>query len=144
MTNTSENRMAAPCGTWCQICVCVQAKDSPELMESLVARGIPREKLPCPGCREVEGLCPVLPEPCATYRCAVDHGVNFCHECDEFPCEKLNPAAHRAEVLPHNIKIYHLCYQKQHGLTAWKEAAPEIQKRYFQGVMKVGRGPVLE
>ncbi len=143
MKTTNENRMAAPCGTYCEICFAHQAEANATVIDSLVARGIPRDRFPCPGCREVQGACPVLETPCSTYRCAVEKGVNFCHECADFPCDKLNPAAHRAETLPHNIKIFHLCYQKQHGLEAWKNKAADIQRRYYKGVMKVGEGPVL-
>jgi len=144
MNTTNANRMAAPCGTYCQICVCVKAADDPALMASLLAKGFPAEKLPCPGCREVKGACSALGAPCATYRCAAERGFDFCNECSDYPCERLNPAAHRADVLPHNIKIFHLCYQREHGLEAWKEKAQAIQDRYYQGVMKVGEGPVME
>lgn len=144
MTVNEENRMAAPCGTYCAICVCVRAKDDPGLMTALLAKGFPREKIPCPGCREVRGECPALGVPCATYACAESHGVDFCHECADFPCKRLNPAAHRADVLPHNVKIFQLCYQQRHGLEAWKRNAAAIQERYYKGVMKVGEGPVMD
>lgn len=145
MKTTDQNRMAAPCGIYCEICPLALTRDNPGLMEAMVARGIPRENLPCPGCRDVKGVCPVLGAgvTCQTYRCAAEKGVEFCYECAEFPCNKLNPAAHRADLLPHNTKVFHLCYMKQHGLEAWKEKAADIQNRYYKGVMKVGEGPVL-
>ena len=144
MTITDENRMAAPCGTYCAICVCVKAKDNPAIRDALLAKGFPAEKIPCPGCREVKGECPALGVTCATWRCATERGVDFCHQCRDFPCERLNPAAHRAETLPHNIKIFHLAYQTAHGLEAWKAKAESIQERYYKGVMMIGAGPVMD
>lgn len=141
---TDENVLTAPCGLYCGECVAYRAKDDPALLESLVERGLPREKLPCPGCRLGKGNCPALGCDCETYVCAESRGVEFCHECAEFPCAKLNPAADRANALPHNIKIYNLCCIKHQGLAEWLRRAPEIHKRYFQGKMVIGKGPQIE
>jgi hypothetical protein len=145
MTITEENRMAAPCGTYCAVCPCAKAGEDRRIMETFLAKGFPREKLPCPGCRKLLGECPAI-EPgtrCVTYDCIAGRGLDFCHECADFPCGRLSPAAHRADVLPHNIKIFHLCYQARHGLEAWKKEAEAIQERYYKGVMRIGEGPAI-
>jgi len=136
--------LAGPCGIYCGECECHQAANIPALLEYLVSRGIQRDRLPCPGCRSLEGNCPVLQETCATYACAQANKVDFCYECLDFPCAKLNPAAERADVLPHNLKVFSLCSLKQQGLEAWSEQYPELKRRYFKGRMVVGRGPQLE
>ncbi len=139
---SKEFIMTAYCGISCGDCECHKAKDDPKLMEYLTGRGI--QNLPCEGCREVEGKCPVLGGVCETYQCAADKKVDFCYECDEFPCSKLNPAADRANLLPHNLKVYNLCYIQRHGLDEFVRHAAEFKGRYYKGKMVVGSGPQME
>jgi hypothetical protein len=135
---------AAPCGIDCSDCELFRAKDDPALMEALIAKGLKRESLPCPGCRPAKGLCPVIAGVCVTYACVEKRGVEFCYECPDFPCEKLNPAAHRADILPHNLKAFNLCFIQRHGLEEFLRAAPGIRRRYYRGKMVIGRGPQVE
>jgi hypothetical protein len=112
-------------------------------MEALAAKGIPREKLPCRGCRNIAGYCPVIEGECSTFDCAAKHGVEFCFECAEFPCVRLNPASDRAAVLPHNMKVFNLCTIRRDGVAGFVRASADLKKRYYQGTMAVGRGPQL-
>jgi hypothetical protein len=120
--------LAGPCGIYCGECECHQAADNPALLEFLVSRGIRRDRLPCPGCRPLEGNCPVLAGTCTTYACAQANKVEFCYDCLDFPC----------------AKVFSLCSLKQKGLEAWSEQYPELKRRYFKGRMVVGSGPQLE
>lgn len=142
MTLSGKGMLAAPCGIYCAECKVYKSKDSPAVQEALVARGLKRESVPCPGCREVKGNCPAVGKTCETYTCSVGKKVSFCFECPGFPCSKLNPAVDRANILPHNMKVFNLCFIKEKGLQKWLEEAPEIQNKYFQGKMVIGRGPV--
>ncbi len=144
MNKGNGSELAAPCGIYCGECKVYRAKDDPVLKEALIAAGIPGEKVPCAGCRPGGGDCPVLTGECATYECVTGRGLDYCYECGDFPCPHLNPAADRANVLPHNIKVFNLCYIRHQGLAAWLEKAPEIQRKYFAGKMSVGSGPQLE
>jgi hypothetical protein len=145
MTQNDRNLAGvAPCGIHCADCGPFLAKDDPAVLEECVARGIKRDRLPCLGCRAVKGNCPVLEETCETYACVSKRGFDFCFECPDFPCDKLNPAAHRAEILPHNLKVFNLCYIQRHGLGAWLKKAPEIKRRYYQGKMAIGKGPQIK
>jgi hypothetical protein len=144
MNDAALMTLAAPCGIFCAECECYKAAETPALLEFLVSKGIERDRLPCPGCRPLEGNCPVLEETCPTYACALANRVDFCHECLDFPCAFLTPAADRAEVLPHNLKVFSLCALKQQGLRDWSVQYPEFKKRYFRGRMAVGRGPQLQ
>lgn len=144
MKVTEENILVAPCGIACGECACYKAKDNSDIMEYLVSKGIPREKLPCLGCREGKGNCPVIGVDCVTYKCVESKGVEFCYECDEFPCTKLCPASDRANILPHNLKAFNLCFIQKQGLQKWLEKAPEIQQRYYMGKMVIGQGPQIE
>ncbi|MEW6515375.1 MAG: DUF3795 domain-containing protein [candidate division FCPU426 bacterium] len=105
-------RQMAPCGLDCGRCVRYQegtvARAARKLAESLegfgqaaprFAKGMPAlERYPefeavlgllagadCPGCRQAPEKCfPV----CAAKDCHSDQGVDFCAECDEFPCQR--------------------------------------------------------
>lgn len=144
MDTKTRSDMVALCGIDCGICEMALCKDDPKLLEYFLSKGYPKEKLPCPGCRSVKGLCPVLGEPCATYVCAQEKKVDFCFQCADFPCAKLNPAADRAELLPHNIKVFNLCSIKKLGVEGFVAESSGIKKKYYKGKMAVGRGPQLE
>jgi len=100
--------------------------------------------LPCAGCRSVDGKCPAVGDICATYTCTLEHEVDFCFECPGFPCGKLNPSADRANKLPHNMKVFNLCYIKNYGLEKFVAQQPEIRKKYYNGKIIIGNGPHIE
>lgn len=139
MKITEDYSLAAPCGIFCGECPLFKANDNPEILEDAKARGY--NISPCPGCRAVKGNCPAIDTQCETFACATKNGVEFCFDCSDFPCAKLNPAADGAEVLPHNIKIFNLCYIRQKGLEKFIEEAAHIKNRYYNGKMMIGRGP---
>ena len=135
--------LAAPCGIDCGICELNMCRDNPGLMDRLLSRGIPRERLPCAGCRRIEGNCPVIGSTCATYTCVRQKGVHFCYQCDDFPCSKLGPASDRANVLPHNMKMFNLCTIKRVGVEGFVKESLLIKQRYYEGKMEIGKGPQL-
>ena len=136
--------LVAPCGIDCGICELYTCRDNVRLFSSLTLRGMPEEKIPCDGCRSVEGYCPVIKEQCETYLCAAEKKVEYCHECSDFPCEKLQPSSKRADVLPHNMKVYNLCTMKRDGVRGFVENSALIKRRYYAGIMEIGKGPQLE
>ena len=107
----------------------------------MIARGIPAEKLPCKGCRSVQGMCPVIVGKCATYTCITNRGFSYCYECGDFPCNMLHPSADRANVLPHNLKVFQLCSIMRDGIEKFIERSPDMKKKYYTGKMEVGKGP---
>ena len=139
-----KQSLVAPCGIPCGLCELYLAKDDPKLREYFLARGVPANRIPCPGCRASGGDCPVHPGPCATWECVQAKGHTFCHECEGFPCGKLHPAADRAEVLPHNLKVYNLCTIERRGLDRFLEEAAGNKARYYKGKMVIGSGPQLD
>ena len=144
-----EIALVAPCGINCGDCGVHLGKDKPKLIESLVGMGFDRDSLnevslPCGGCRTVKGNCPVVGSTCETYTCIAGRGFDFCFECPDFPCAKLNPAADRANVLPHNTKVFNLCFIQRQGLAMFLERSPEIKQRYYRGKMEIGKGPQLK
>jgi hypothetical protein len=137
-------KLIAPCGLDCGICELYMSRDDEQLMDALITKGIPKEVLPCDGCRAIEGKCPAIHDKCATFECANENKILFCSECNDFPCMKLAPAADRADALPHNTKLFNLCIIKRYGLEALVERALEIKQSYYRGKMKIGEGPKLE
>lgn len=143
MKKKDDITMAAPCGLLCSDCGVYRVKDDPSLREILIAKNLNWKGIPCPGCRTIKGKSQFISGTCATYACVTERGHDFCYECPEFPCDKLNPSADRAGDLPHNIKVFNLCCIKEQGLAKWLQNASVIKKRYFFGKMALGKGPQL-
>lgn len=141
METKNDITLVAPCGGYCGDCPAYKVKDDPALGERL--KVVNWNGKPCPGCRPAKGKVQFVEGTCETYACSVKHGVNFCFECAEFPCAKFNPAADRANILPHNIKLFALCYIKRHGVDKWKEKTAEVKQRYYSGKMVIGKGPQI-
>jgi hypothetical protein len=112
----------------CGDCGANKVKDNPALVDSLIAVGFKKKGLPCAGCRSLKGNCSVIGSTCETYACIDRRGFDFCFECPEFPCPKLNPASDRANVLPHNLKIFNLCFIQRQGVDRFLEMDPEIKR----------------
>lgn len=143
MKTKEDITLVAPCGIYCGACPMYKVKDDPSLREGLVKR-INWNGVPCAGCRPGKGKNQFIANTCPTHACATERGHDFCFECAEFPCARLNPAADRADVLPHNLKIFNLVYIKQHGVAQFLEKEPEIKQRYYRGKMVIGQGPQME
>jgi hypothetical protein len=136
-------RLVAPCGIDCGNCILNTCTDDPAMIDHLVARGIPREKLPCAGCRNVKGNCPVIASACETFVCISQKEVEYCFQCADFPCSKLCPSAQRAEVLPHNMKVFNLCTIDRIGVEGFVKVSADVERLYFKGKMEIGKGPRL-
>jgi hypothetical protein len=135
----------APCGIACSLCPMHEKLVTPELQKRVGAMlGLPPEKITCKGCRS-DQRAPLCPADCPTLTCSREKGVEFCHECADFPCKMLNPASDGAERLPHNLKVYNLCRMKLMGVEKWLEedAGPTLA-RYYRGKMVIGKGPEVK
>lgn len=128
-------KMTAPCGLPCFNCVVHLASEDEEIRKRVAKQfGVPEEQVKCDGCRAVEGWCPVMSEQCKGYLCSKKKGVKFCYECPDFPCDYLQPYADKADSLPHNTKLFHLCLIKKMGLEYWATTkAKEVKEEYFYG-----------
>ncbi|MBN1500847.1 MAG: DUF3795 domain-containing protein [Spirochaetes bacterium] len=138
---TDRTKLVAPCGIDCGICELYESRNNSKLMDYLISKGIPQNVLPCDGCRNIEGKCPVIQGDCATFECVKEKGISFCYECSDFPCTKLAPSADRANILPHNMKVYNLCSIRRDGVEKFAEKSSEIKKTYYEGKMEIGNGP---
>ena len=143
MSTNERTNLVAPCGIDCGACELYLCKDNEQLFTYLVSRGIPQEKLPCAGCRDLDGSCPVIGGQCATYACFAEKNVDFCFDCGDFPCSKLHPSADRADVLPHNLKVFNLCTIQRDGVEGFIDKSAEIKLKYHKGKMEIGKGPQI-
>jgi hypothetical protein len=126
--------LAAPCGLFCGACPVFKATENRELAEKLVPRiGLPVEMVRCRGCHGEEGKVLGKDTACVNYQCITARGYTFCYECPDFPCLKLAPAAHRADAIPHNQKVYNLVLIQKLGLEKWAEEVENIWRLYFRG-----------
>jgi hypothetical protein len=129
-------QMTSPCGLDCFNCAVHQANENQELRAMISKRlGVPLEKASCQGCRNENGTigCLNMTEPCKVYGCIQDKGLDFCHECKDFPCDHLHPYADMAAERPHNTKVFNLCLIKKMGLESWAETkAAQVKETYFK------------
>jgi hypothetical protein len=134
--------LTAPCGLDCFHCEIYEDNLTSDLAQVIHEKfGVPKEAIPCRGCRQQDGKHFHLPEKgCATLNCVKAKGVEFCCNCDDFPCLLLAPTADGASRYPHNMKVYNLCRIKHVGIERWIEESGQIRKKYFTGKFVVGKG----
>jgi hypothetical protein len=137
-----KKALTAPCGLDCFNCEMYESNLTGELMELIHTKlGVPKEQIPCKGCRLQDGKHFHLPQGCATLDCVKAKGVELCSDCTDFPCTFLAPTADQASRYPHNMKLFNLCRIKKVGLDRWiEEEAGQIRKKYFKGKFVVGKG----
>ena len=143
MSISERIQLVAPCGIDCGVCELHLCEDDQQLLAYLVSKGIPESKLPCSGCRNIQGNCPVIGSQCASYTCVTGKSVEFCSQCSDFPCSKLHPSADQANILPHNLKVFNLCTIQRDGVRGFLEQSAEIKQMYYTGKMEIGNGPHL-
>lgn len=142
--------LTAPCGIPCFECMAFKA-GSNEMIKKKISEnlGIEYEKSSCEGCRQRGGIgflsgknnifpggkCSLLGEngECIIYNCAESKQIHNCSECEDFPCENLQPLSDKANLIPHNLKIYNLCLIKKCGIEKWaREKAGKTWKNYLE------------
>ncbi|MGD9155635.1 MAG: DUF3795 domain-containing protein [Bacillota bacterium] len=140
----NKKDLISPCGLDCFNCPIYEGNIYETSKKDLaIQTGVPEDVVSCKGCIEQKGHCPGC-QDCETYVCVTGKGLQFCYECDDFPCFKLQPAVDGANFFPHNMKVYNLCRMKAIGVEKWAEdEATLIRKKYYTGKFKVGSGPQL-
>lgn len=98
-----DKRHAAVCGIFCGACALfIATREDPERLAMLAARlGLSEEAARCCGCRSDKrsGYC----EQCRFVACAAGRGIDFCGECNAYPCGELE--TFQAER-PHRIELW--------------------------------------
>ncbi len=134
-------QMTSPCGLDCFNCAAYLANEDAQLRVAIAKQlGLPDEKARCQGCRNERGMIGFLgdTESCAVFRCTDGQGLEFCYQCQDFPCDHLHPYADQAAVRPHNTKVFNLCLIKKMGLEVWAETkAASVKRTYFSDKLSV-------
>lgn len=111
-----DKNLAAVCGLFCPSCIVfIAQRESPEKREQLAKNlNLPVEAVKCSGCRSATrfSYC----DSCKLYVCAAEKGIDFCGECDDYPCEELknfqSALPHRAELWDSQDRIREVGYEK--------------------------------
>ena len=74
----------------------------------------------CPGCRKIDGKGPGCIKGCFIPECTRERGIDFCGECNEFPCQRIDESGLYGDEAK---KVFY------EGSNAIKEAGAE---RYFE------------
>ncbi len=113
-----DKKTAAVCGLFCPACSAyIGTTEDPARLQMLSARlGRRADELACNGCRS-DKLSFFCKEMCVMKPCAEKKGVDFCSECDEYPCEALRKFQAAA---PHRIELWRsLKMIKEQGYEPW-------------------------
>lgn len=105
------------CGLFCESCpLYVGTMYEPETLKFLVNRfGKSVDDLRCRGCRsEVNSF---YCADCTIRKCVKGKGLNFCSECDDYPCEFLKEFQ---IAMPHRAELFQsLDILRKSGYAAW-------------------------
>lgn len=135
--------IVAPCGIDCFNCEMYEENVTDEFQARLgAAFNMAKERITCKGCSEGNQclLLDLQGKKCKTLECVNRKELEYCFQCDTFPCEFLMPLADGAAKFPQNMKLYNLCMMKRIGVDAWIEEAEGIRKTYFNKKLVIGEG----
>ena len=130
MKNEDKLQLVTPCGYCCLSCPAYensQCTDELAIQKEAARANLPVEKIKgdCAGCRTKQGK-PHGDILCQTYDCCVNvKGLEFCYQCDDFPCDHINnfPFPVGKKVMLRAIPQW-----REMGTEKWVEAE---EKRYI-------------
>ncbi|MBN1551194.1 DUF3795 domain-containing protein, partial [bacterium] len=111
-------RLDAYCGLYCGACPVLIANKTGTVEAAAAQWKVKPEQIVCHGCKSdmVSHFC----TDCTFKKCAEKKGIDFCHQCDDFPCEALT--VFRNDAYPHHSIIFRNLEQlREVGLDRWLE-----------------------
>jgi len=111
-----DKKLVAVCGLFCPACGIFIAQrgrleERKRMAEDLQ---VPVKDLQCDGCRAEKRF--AYCETCTMQACAEEKGLDFCAECEEYPCRPLKEfqaaMPHRIELWEAQIRIKEVGYEK--------------------------------
>ncbi|MCP4151443.1 MAG: DUF3795 domain-containing protein [bacterium] len=111
-----DKTLAAVCGLYCEGCTLyIATMEDPARLKELAARfQLTEEAISCYGCRSHKRG-PYCQE-CKMVSCAAERGIDFCIECEEYPCKELKEfqaeKLHRIELFDDLERIKSVGYKK--------------------------------
>jgi hypothetical protein len=103
--------LIAPCGMDCNVCSGYLA-----LKHDVRTKGV--KMAYCKGCRPRDKQCAFLKKRCDLL---LNNKVEFCYECEDFPCKNLEHIDKRYRTLYHMSLVDNLAFIKEHGLPEFLE-----------------------
>lgn len=99
-----DRKFAAPCGLFCPGCASfVATRHNPEWHQKLADNmNLTVEDLTCYGCKS-ERPSIFCRELCKMKACTTEKSIDFCGECDEYPCQVLKEFQIE---MPHRIEVW--------------------------------------
>jgi len=121
----NKKKLAAPCGLYCGVCgVYIAHRDNNiKFKERLTTvYGVSVDDINCEGCLSDELF--VYCETCPIRSCAIEKGIEGCHQCNDFPCKFIEdfPIPVGKKVILRAIPTW-----RELGTERWME---EEEKRY--------------
>lgn len=120
-------KLVGICGIYCGTCpsyLTHQENDIAELEKRAREMNFTIEEVRCDGCHS-DNLMPTCVECRHGFRqCAREHGITWCFECPDFPCQRLEDFKHIHIVdgiSHHEHLVEELQYIKDHSMEAWLE-----------------------
>jgi hypothetical protein len=99
-----KKELTGVCGLFCPSCIVfIAQRETPEIQKGIADKfNISVEMLKCDGCRG-ENRFIYCEQKCEMAPCATDKGLDFCVECEEYPCEIIK--TFQAEM-PHRLELW--------------------------------------
>ena len=125
--------LTTPCGLACFDCQFFEENITDQIRQGISeVRDIPIEDTGCKGCREEGGYCKYLKYECKTWKCVQEKGIEFCSDCNQFPCSYLAPTFKGANF-PHNM-----CFcQAKNGPIDRPKNGPHCRQRGYIARMRM-------
>jgi len=111
-----KTRFDSYCGLYCGACPILAATVNGEVEAKAAAWEMAAADIVCGGCKSkvVAGVC----TDCIMRLCAQDRGLDFCVECDDYPCGSVT--AFQRDRFPHHTLIAaNLAAIRDRGVDAW-------------------------
>lgn len=99
----ADKSLTAACGLFCPSCAIFIAsnEDEERLQRQADYLGITKEQTICKGCRS-DKRCATCAN-CVMLKCTIEKGIDFCSECDNYPCNELK---NFQSVMPHRVELF--------------------------------------
>lgn len=121
----ADKKLAAVCGLYCKACsLFIATNEDPARLKELAARfKLSEETTKCYGCRSTKRgpYCAT----CKMFACAAERGIDFCVECDEYPCRDLKQFQSER---PHRIELWDDL--ERIGAVGYKQWLQEMSENY--------------
>lgn len=105
------------CGLYCGACPRFLASENDTLEQLAAEKNTTPDLIRCHGCKSavVSGWCAI----CNLKQCARSKGLEFCDDCDQYPCADLQGFINDLNYPYHSLVPQDLQTIRQKGLDAW-------------------------